>query len=115
MKRKTLFIRELPDGEEYADFNKRTLNLLGYVFCQLEVGKSKLQKARVLVAEKGAKTLTGRDWLNAFNYRFGSPNQKGNNAIYKVTTKNSLQKRTNKTNEAGKQTELIENNNLTNK
>ena len=35
--------------------NRRKLNLLGYIFCQLEVGNSKLQKARILVAEKGAK------------------------------------------------------------
>ena len=45
MKRKTLFIRQLPEDEEYVDFNKRKLNSLGYVFCQLEVGDSKLQKA----------------------------------------------------------------------
>ena len=32
-------------------------NLLGYVTCQLEVGDSKLQKARKLVAERGAKSL----------------------------------------------------------
>ena len=75
MKRKTLFIRQLPEDEEYVDFNKKKLNLLGYVFCQLEVGDSKLQKARILVAERGAKSLIGRDWLNAFNYKFVSPNQ----------------------------------------
>ena len=61
MKRKTLFIRQLPEDEEYVDFNKRKLNLLGYVFCQLEVGESKMQKARILVAERGAKSLIGRD------------------------------------------------------
>ena len=44
MKRKTLFKRQLPEDEEYVDFNKRKLNLLGYVFCQMEVGDSKLQK-----------------------------------------------------------------------
>ena len=59
MKRKTLFIRQLPEDEEYVDFNKRKLNLLGYVFCQLEVGESKMQKARILVAERGAKSLIG--------------------------------------------------------
>ena len=89
------------------------MNLLGYVFCQLEVGKSKLQKARVLVAEKGATSLTGRDWLNAFNYRFVSPNQReGNNAVFIVTTIYSLQNETNKTNETGKQTEVTNNNNI---
>ena len=110
LKRKTLFIRELPESEEYVDFNKRKLR---NVFCQLEAGKSNLQKARMLVAEKGAKSLIGRDWLNAFNYRFVSPNQKeGNSAIYKVTTIYSLQMKTNKTHESGKQTEVTKNNHI---
>ena len=61
MKRKTIFIRQLPEDEEHVDFNKRKLNLLGYLFCQLEVGESKMQKARILVAERGAKSLIGRD------------------------------------------------------
>ena len=44
MKTKTIFIRQLPEDEEYVDFNKRKLNLLGYKFCQLEAGDSKMQK-----------------------------------------------------------------------
>ena len=87
MKRKTLFIRQLPEDEEYVDFNERKLNLLGYVFCQLDVGDSKLQKARILIAERGAKSLIGRDWLNAFNYKFVSPNQnEGKRTICKITS-----------------------------
>ena len=87
MKRKTLFIRQLAEDEEYVDFNKKKLNLLGYVFCQLEVGDSKLQKTRILVAERGAKSLIGRDWLNAFNYKFVSHNQnEGKRIIFKVTS-----------------------------
>ena len=66
MKRKTLFIRELPKDEEYVDFNRRKLTLPGYVFCQLEVWKSKLQKAIILIAEKRARPLIGRDWLHTF-------------------------------------------------
>ena len=83
MQRKTLFICELPEGEDYIDFNKRKLNLLeSIVLCQLDVEKSKLQKARILVAAKGAKSLTGRDWLTAFNYQFVSPIlNEGTNAI----------------------------------
>ena len=85
MKRKTLFIRELPKYEEYVDFNKRKLQLLGYIFCYLEVGNSKLNKARILIADKGAKSLIGRDWLNAFNYKFVSPTKsEGNKAIYTI-------------------------------
>ena len=77
----------MPKDEEYVDFNKKKLNLLGYVFCQLEVGDSKLQKARILVAERGAKSLIGRDSLNAFNYKFVSPIQnEGKRVICKVTS-----------------------------
>ena len=67
MKRKMLFFRELPQDEEYVDFNRRKLILLRNIFFQLDVGNSKLQKARILVAEKGTKSKTGRDWLNIFN------------------------------------------------
>ena len=101
MKRKTLFIRELPKDEEYVDFNKRKLQVLGYIFCHLEVGDSKLNKARILIANKGAKSLIGRDWLNAFNYKFVSPTKsEGNSAIY--TIKQSA-KQPNKTIEPSKQ------------
>ena len=87
MKRKTFFIRQLPEDEEYVDFNKRKLNSLGYVFCQLEVGDSKLQKAKILIAERGAKSLIGRDRLNAFNYKFVSPNQnEGKRTTCKITS-----------------------------
>ena len=85
MKRKLLFIRELPNDEEYVDFSKRKLQLLGYIFCQLEVGNSKLQKARILIANKKAKSLTGRDWLNAFNYNFVSPNKNEGNRTINIT------------------------------
>ena len=85
------------------DFNKRKLNLLGYVFCQLEVGDSKLQKARILVAERGAKSLIGRDWLNAFNYKFVSPNQyEGKRIICKVTSGTTKPNKTDEPNKTSK-------------
>ena len=112
MKRKTLFIRQLPEDEEYVDFNKRKLNLLCYVFCQLEVGDCKLQKARILVAERGAKSLIGRDWLNAFNYKFVSPNQnEGKRIICKVTSGTT---KPNKTDEPNKTSKLEKWNNQQN-
>ena len=33
MKRKTLFIREIPSEEECVDFNRKKLNLMGFIFC----------------------------------------------------------------------------------
>ena len=103
MKRKTLFTRQLPEDEEYVNFNKRKLNLLGYVFCQLEVGDSKMQKAKILVAERGAKSLIGRDWLNAFNYKFVSPNQnEGKPIICKITSRTTKPNKTTKPSETTK-------------
>ena len=107
MRRKTLFIRELPNDEEYVDFNRQKLNLLGYVFCQLEVGNSKLQKARILVAEKEAKSLIGRDWLNAFNYKVMSPNQtEVKNAFYRINAKLEHPNETNKPGEVEKESKI---------
>ena len=83
-KRKTLFIREIPNDEIYMDFNKRKLQQLGYKFGQLEVGNSKLQKTRILIANKGAKSLIGRDWLNAFNYKLLSPNKNEGNQTFNI-------------------------------
>ena len=59
-----LFIRPLPEDEKYVDFNKRPVNLLRYIFCELEVGGKYISKARTLVARPGTKSIVGRDWLN---------------------------------------------------
>ena len=53
MKRETLQVRDLIKEEKYADFNGKPLNLLGYVFCELQVGDSYVKKTRVPVARKG--------------------------------------------------------------
>ena len=87
MKWKTLFIRELPSDEEYVDFNRKKFNLLGYIFCHLEVGERKLHKARIIIAQKGAKSLIRRDWLKAFNYNIVSPNQSEGKQVIKLFTK----------------------------
>ena len=109
MKRKTLFIRELLSDEEYVDFNRKKLELLGYIFCHLEVGESKLNKARILIAQKGAKSLIGRDWLNAFNYKFVSPNQsEGKQAIYKISSNSSENSKIEKENEKSIHNEVNE-------
>ena len=60
----TLFVRPLPEEEKYVDYNKRPVNLLGYIFCELEVGGKYIRKARILVAKPGAKSIVGRGWLN---------------------------------------------------
>ena len=56
-----LFIRPLPEDKKYVDFNKRPVNLPGYIFCQLEVGGKYIREARILVARPGTKSIVGRD------------------------------------------------------
>ena len=64
----TLFVRPLPPDEKYVDYNKKPVNLLGYIFCELEVGGKHIRKARFIVARPGAKSIVGRDWLNYLHY-----------------------------------------------
>ena len=74
-------VREMMDDERYVDFNRRPLTLLGYMFGSIEVGKTKMSKARVLVAKKGAKTIVGRDWLTASKYKIEQPMKQGENTV----------------------------------
>ena len=64
MKRDKLQVRNMIKGEKYVDFNGKQLNLLGYVFCELQVGDSYIKKARILVAKSGSKSIVGREWLS---------------------------------------------------
>ena len=71
MKRETLPVREMIEGEKYVDFNGKPLKLLGYVFCELQqVGNQYIKKARILIAKKGTKSIIGREWLCTLRYRF---------------------------------------------
>ena len=57
MKRETNAVREIIEGERYVDFNGNPLNLLGYVFCELQEGNQYVTKARILIAKKGTKSI----------------------------------------------------------
>ena len=75
MKSETLPVREIIEGEKYVDFNGKPLNLLGYVFCELQVGNQYNKKARILIAKKGTKSIIGREWLSTLRYRFTPVNE----------------------------------------
>ena len=75
MKRGTLPVREMIEGENYVDFNGKPLNLLGYVFCELQVGNQYIKKAKILIAKKGTKSIIGREWLSTLRYRFTPVNE----------------------------------------
>ena len=51
------------------------MNLLGYVFCELQVGNQYIRKARILIAKKGTKSIIGREWLSTLRYRFTPKNE----------------------------------------
>ena len=75
MKRETLPVREMIEGEKYVDFNGKPLNLLGYVFYELQVGNQYIKKTRILIAKKGTKSIIGREWLFTLRYRFTPVNE----------------------------------------
>ena len=75
MKRETLPVREMIEGEKYVDFNGKPLNLMGYKFCELQVGNQYIKKARILIAKKGKKSIIGREWLSTLRYRFTPVNE----------------------------------------
>ena len=84
-------VREMIDDERYVDFNRRPLPLLGYMFVSIQVGKTgktKMSKARVLVAKKGAKSIVGRDWLTALKYKIDQPNTRGENIVNSISCEN---------------------------
>ena len=59
-----LCLRPLPKHEKYVGFDKKPLDTIGFIYCELDVGKKKIKKARVLVTRKGSKSILGRDWMN---------------------------------------------------
>ena len=76
MKRKNLPVREMVETERYVDFNGKLLQLMEYVFCELQVNNSYIKKARILFAKKGTKSNIGREWLSTLIYQV-APEQKG--------------------------------------
>ena len=40
-----------------------------------------MSKARVLVVKKGAKSIVGRDWLTALEYKIEQPTTRGENIV----------------------------------
>ena len=78
-------VREMIDDERYVDFNRRPLPLLGYMFVSIQVGKTRMSKARVLVAKKGAKSIVGRDWLTSLKCKIEQPMTRGENIVNSVS------------------------------
>ena len=69
MKRDKQQVRPMIHGDRYMDFNGKPLQLLGYVFCELQVNESYVRKARILIAQSGSKSIIGREWLSTLRYK----------------------------------------------
>ena len=44
------------------------MSLLGYIFCELEVGETYNRKARIFVTRPGEKSIVGRNWINYLQF-----------------------------------------------
>ena len=56
-------LQPLAESEKYIDYSSIKIEFLGAIIGQVEAGWKKLDKVRALVAENGARTVIGRDWL----------------------------------------------------
>ena len=54
------------------------------MFVSVQVEKTRMSKARVLVAKKGSKSIVGRDWLTALKYNIEQPIAKGENSVNSI-------------------------------
>ena len=61
LKRDKLQVRPMIEGDRYVDFNGKPLQMLGYVFCELQVNESYVRKARIFIAQNGSKSIIGRE------------------------------------------------------
>ena len=69
MHRADLQERPMVEEEKFVNFNGKPLKLLGYVFCQLQVGEKFIKKATILVAKEGMKSIVGIKWLSTLKFK----------------------------------------------
>ena len=62
-------IRELESNEHYIDFNKQKIQFVGATDAKLECGAKTMQKARLLRATEGTRSIVGRDWIHALGLK----------------------------------------------
>ena len=71
LKQDLIFTRPLPKTKQYVDYNNKPLNLLGFMTVDVQVGKRKLENARIVITRDGKRSLIGRDCLTQLNFRVG--------------------------------------------
>ena len=97
MKRDQLQVRRKVDDEKYVDFNGKSLNILGYVFCELQVGNQYVRKARILVARQGVKSIIGREWLSTLKIEIAPKSQDKDEYIVNSIEKEECEKQSDET------------------
>ena len=85
MKRDQLQVRRMVDDEKYVDFNGKPLNILGYVFCELQVGNQ-------YVARQGVKSMIGREWLSTLKLEIAPKSQDKGECIVNSIEKEECEK-----------------------
>ena len=76
------------------DFNGKYLKLLGYVYCELQVGikKATILASNQLEAKPGTRSKIGREWLSTLRYKL-EPATKGASDVNSIErTKNFAKK-----------------------
>ena len=97
MKKDQLHVRRMVDDKKYVDFNGKPLNILGYVFCELQVGNQYVRKARILVARQGVKSTIGREWLSSLKLEIAPKSQDECECIVNSIEKEECEKLSNET------------------
>ena len=59
----------LGEDEKYVDYSRNKIEFIGAIIGQVEAGCKKLDKVRALIAENGARTVIGRDWLRGLGVK----------------------------------------------
>ena len=49
----------MPKSEQYADYNNKPLNLLGFTNLNVKVGKRTIKNARIVISKDGKRSLIG--------------------------------------------------------
>ena len=66
--------------------------MLGYVFCELQVGNQYVRKATILVARQGVNSIFGTEWLSTLMLEIASRNQDKGELISKSIEKEESDK-----------------------
>ena len=85
-----LFVKSMPEGEVYTDYNRKRLDLMGVLYCNVKVGKKSIKRARILVAREGVKALIGRDWLNQLQYEITPSQNEMEESVMRVVDQDEM-------------------------